>query len=151
MTEVWFYHLQRQPVARALPALLDKALERGWRIVLQAEDQALLDKLDELLWTYAPESFVPHGQAKDGDAERQAVFLTTGTENPNGAAMRLFVGKTAPGEALGTAAYERAILLFDGNDESELTHARAQWKVLKDGGSPLAYWQQTERGWERKM
>ena len=153
--EIWFYHLQRQPLDRALPALIEKALARGWKVALQGDEAARLDVLDELLWTYSKDSFVAHGKAGDGDAARQAVYLTLGTENPNGAALRLFVGKTVPGAALGAAAapgYERAVVLFDGNDEDELTHARTQWKALKDGGFSLAYWQQGERGgWDRKM
>lgn len=155
MTEIWFYHLQRQPLERALPALLEKAVARGWRVVLQSDDADQLETLDALLWTYAKESFMPHARAGAGDPARQIVYLTLGSENPNAAALRLFVGKTEPGAALGSAAtspYQRAIVLFDGNDEDELSHARMQWKTLKDAGFALAYWQQGERGgWEKKM
>jgi DNA polymerase IIIc chi subunit len=37
------------------------------------------------------ESFVAHGRARDGDSALQPVYLTVGLENPNGAALRLFV------------------------------------------------------------
>ncbi|MFL4968611.1 MAG: DNA polymerase III subunit chi, partial [Xanthobacteraceae bacterium] len=36
MTEILFYHLQGQPLDRVLPNLLERSLERGWRIVVQA-------------------------------------------------------------------------------------------------------------------
>jgi hypothetical protein len=36
MTEIHFYHLQRQSLERALPQLVEKCLERGWRCVVQA-------------------------------------------------------------------------------------------------------------------
>ena len=74
-------------------------------------------------------------------------------ENPNGAKLRLFVDSADVGGTLGSAAsaYERAILLFDGNDADQFDAARAQWKRLKEQGLGLTYWQQNERGgWEKK-
>jgi len=154
MPEIWFYHLQHQPLERALPSLLEKALERGWRVVVQAAADERLDALDDMLWTYAEASFLAHGRARDGDAELQPIYLTTGVENPNGARLRLFI-EAADVVALLSAepgkTYERLILLFDGGDEDQLASARAQWKLLKEQGYILAYWQQSERGaWEKR-
>jgi len=154
MPEIWFYHLQHQPLETVLPSLLEKALEKGWRVVVQASAEERLDALDTTLWTYADGSFLAHGRARDGDPEMQPVYLTTGAENPNGAQLRLLVeGADVPALfADGSCdAYERLILLFDGADEDQLTGARAQWKTLKEQGRTLAYWQQGERGgWEKK-
>src|SRR5438094_8596807 len=60
MTEVWFYHLQRQPLERALPALIEKSLAKGWRVTVQARSEERLDALDAWLWTYSDESFLAH-------------------------------------------------------------------------------------------
>jgi DNA polymerase-3 subunit chi len=40
MTEILFYHLQRHPLERVLPALIEKSLERGWRVVVQAASES---------------------------------------------------------------------------------------------------------------
>ena len=40
MTEVRFYHLQRKTLEQALPQLLEKTLERGWRAVVMAGSEA---------------------------------------------------------------------------------------------------------------
>lgn len=154
MPEVWFYHLVRQPLDRVLPTLLEKAAARGLRIVVQSGAPERVDALDAVLWTYNEESFLPHGTARDGDAELQPVYLTDGDENPNGATMRIFVdGASAAEAALSGAAqgYERLILMFDGNDEDAVADARAQWKSLKQADFALSYWQQNENGgWEKK-
>ncbi|MGO9132486.1 MAG: DNA polymerase III subunit chi [Methylovirgula sp.] len=154
MPEVWFYHLLHQRLERALPTLLEKALERGWRVVVQATAEERLDALDDTLWTYSDSSFLAHGRARDGDAAMQPIFLTTGSDNPNGARLRLFVEGADVAKLVTSEpceAYERFILLFDGNDEDQLLGARAQWKLLKEKGFNLAYWQQSERGgWEKK-
>ncbi len=118
-------------------------------MALQAGDEASLKRVDDLLWTYAPESFLPHGLASDKDAERQPVVLTGGSENPNGAALRIFLAG-APVDLAPDAAYARAILVFDGRAEEEVAGARRQWSALKGRGFPLAYWQQNEDGrWEK--
>ena len=44
MTEVLFYHLENQPVERVLPPLLEKSLERGWRVVVQAASEEYFGK-----------------------------------------------------------------------------------------------------------
>jgi DNA polymerase-3 subunit chi len=153
VTEVWFYHLQRQRLEAALPELLQKALDRGWRVVVQAASEERLDAIDQDLWTFSDTSFLAHGRARDGDPERQPIYLATGVENPNRAAARFFVEGAEIAAALAdpAACYERAINIFDGNAEAELTRAREQWRQLKSLGYPLTYWQQAETGrWERK-
>lgn len=153
MTEIWFYHLQRRPLERVLPTLLEKSLERGWRAVVQARTPERLEALDEILWTYADESFLPHGTAREGDPASQPVYLTEALDNPNGARLRILVEGADVAEALdaaGADAYERIILIFDGDDEAELTGARAQWKRLKEKGRPMSYWRQNDDGrWEK--
>ena len=153
MTDIWFYHLKRQPLERVLPNLIEKSLEKGWRVAVQARSEERLDALDSWLWTYSDESFLAHGRERDGDPALQPVYLTVGLENPNGAAFRLFIegAAMAPALAEAGAAYARAVALFDGNNEDELAAARAQWKVLKERGFALTYWQQGANGrWEMK-
>ena len=149
--EIWFYHLQRQPLERALPALLEKARERDWRVIIQTVDDLRLKALDDLLWTYKPESFLAHAQAGEKGAERQPILLTRGTGNANEAQLRIFVegAEIEPDDAF--AGYERIILMFDGGNEAELAAARRQWSALKAREATLAYWQQSDAGrWERK-
>jgi DNA polymerase-3 subunit chi len=149
--EVWFYHLTRQPLDRALPTLLERSIERGWRAVVQASSPERVGALDEWLWTYSEEAFLPHGLERDGDADMQPVYLTTGPENPNGARVRFFIERARVAPVIASdAAYDRALLMFDGNDEDELRDAREQWVELKAAGADLAYWRQNENGgWEK--
>jgi len=150
VTEVWFYHLTMQPLERVLPVLLEKTVQRGWRGVVQTGAEERLSALDDLLWTYSDESFLAHGTARDGDSEIMPVYLTAGTENPNGAQARFLV-HGADTSALVQDEYERVLILFDGNDDDQLQAARADWKRLKDAGFGVSYWQQSEAGgWDKK-
>lgn len=147
-TEVLFYHLERKPLEAVLPQLLELTLQRGWRAVLQASTPERLDALDTHLWTYAEESFLPHGTKKDGFSAEQPVFLTTGDDNPNGAAVRFCVDGAV---AAGFTDYTRIVYLFDGRSPEAVQQARGEWKRAKAAGCTVTYWQQIESGrWEKK-
>lgn len=148
MAEVLFYHLERQPLERVLPVLLEKTLERGWRAVVQTASQEYAEALDSHLWTYREDSFLPHGLASEGDAQRYPIVLTPETVNPNGAQVRFLVEGAPLPEAGG---YARVVLLFDGGNESAVAAARQSWKAARASGHDVTYWQQTETGkWEKK-
>jgi DNA polymerase-3 subunit chi len=151
--EIWFYHLQRQPLEAVLPILVERTLGRGWKAVIQAQTPERLAALDDLLWTFSEQSFVAHGSSRDGDAAMHAVWLTLDADNPNGASVRFFVEGADPTAALAdplAAPKERAIILFDGRDDDALNIARMQFRALRTGGHALSYWKQTEEGrWEK--
>jgi DNA polymerase III subunit chi len=148
MTEVHFYHLQSQPLERALPLLIEKCRERGWRCVVQAASDERVDALDSLLWTYRDDSFLAHGTDRDEEAAEHPVVLTTKPRNPNCAAVRFLVDGAA---ATDLSAYQRAIVLFDGNDPDAVDAARDQWKEAQGEGFEVVYWQQDKDGrWQKK-
>ena len=149
MTEVRFYHLQRQPLEKALPQLLEKSLERGWRVVVQTSSDERVEALDAHLWTYSDGSFLPHGTYRESEAARQPVLLTVQNDNPGGANVRFLIdGAPVPADA---ASYQRIVLLFDGEDDEAVAAARAQWADVKAQGFEVSYWQTDEQGrWQNK-
>jgi len=147
-TDALFYHLERQPLEAVLPLLLVKTLERGWRAVVHFGSEERLETIDQHLWTFDEQSFLPHGRRQDGHSARQPIYLTTSDENPNGAHVRFVVDGAEPPSPEG---YIRLVVMFDGRDESSVLAARQHWKALKEKGCAVTYWQQTEKGgWERK-
>lgn len=147
-TEVLFYQLERHPLDRVLPGLLEKTLARGWRATIQTGVEERLDALDALLWTYRDDSFLPHGKASGGYAAEQPVFLTIGEDNPNESSVRFLVDGADCSEI---ERYARIVYLFDGRDEDARAKAREQWKIAKSNGFAVTYWQQNEQGrWEKK-
>ncbi len=146
--EISFYHLTRTTLEAALPQMLEKTLERGQRAVVRAGSAERVEALNGWLWTYKDRGFLPHGSAQDGHAALQPVWLTETDERPNDAQV-LFLTDGATSEEV--ADFERCAVLFDGNNETALAAARAQWSGLKDAGHDLTYWQQNDEGrWEKK-
>jgi DNA polymerase-3 subunit chi len=143
-----FYHLQRRPLERVLPTLLERSIERGWRAVVQATSEERVDALDAHLWTFRDESFLPHGTWRDAEASEQPILLTIHDDNPNGAAVRFLIdGAPVPADSHG---YDRIVVLFDGEDPEAVAAARQRWSAGKAQGFEVTYWQTDEQGrWQR--
>lgn len=150
MTDVLFYHLTTRSLDEALPGLIERAYERGWRVMVQTGGPERSRHLSRVLWTFRPDAFVPHGCEGDGDeaAASQPVWLTSDAAAPNDPQIRFTVDGAAPPALDGL---ERAIFMFDGRDEDAVAGARAEWKRQKAAGHELTYWQQDEEGrWNRR-
>jgi DNA polymerase-3 subunit chi len=132
-----FYHLGASPLERVLPAIGEKVLASGERLLVVAEE-GLLARLDEQLWTYAREAFLPHGRDR---AETQPILLSAQPRPVNGATNLALADGVWREEALGFA---RTFYLFDGG---RLDEARGLWRTLKGRDeAELRYWKQDERG-----
>jgi DNA polymerase III subunit chi len=148
MTEILIYQLQRQALERVLPALIEKSLERGWRVIVQAASEERVEALDAHLWTFRDDSFLPHGTWREAEASEQPVLLMLRGDNPNGAAVRFLIdGVPMPAE---TESYQRIVLLVDGDDAEAVAAARAHWNEGKAKGLDVTYWRPDEEGrWQR--
>lgn len=143
--QVDFYHLTRVPLERALPQIAEKVIATGGRLVIVAGEEEQRARLDQLLWNYAAESFLPHGRTGGEDDARQPVLIAATPDATNGARNIALVDGLWREEALG---FDRAFHFFD---EERITEARVAWKGLADrDGVDRNYWKQNDAGrWEK--
>lgn len=153
MSEISFYHLQKQGVEEALPKLLEVITSRGMKSLVRGPE-VTLKKLDDALWTYSAPSFLPHGITGDkvfsGQDGNQPIILTPDNEgNPNGAKVLMALEAES---LVNFNGFDRICLMFDGRDPEATMAAREKWKTLKNDGESLTYWQQSDAGkWEKKL
>jgi DNA polymerase-3 subunit chi len=150
VTEVRFYHLQRARLEEVLPVILERCHQRGERVLVLAGSSERVEALAALLWTYRPDSFLPHGTARDGEAARQPIYLATpegeaelSNGGPNGAAV-LILSDGARHPRVGD--FKLVCELFDGHDEAAVAAARTQWRACKEAGHAVVYFQQSDSG-----
>ena len=55
--EILFYHLEHAKLLDILPSLLEKSLQRGWQVVVQARSDKQVDELNSALWTTSEDGF----------------------------------------------------------------------------------------------
>jgi DNA polymerase-3 subunit chi len=148
-TTIQFYHLLSTSATRAVPKLMEKALGAGNRIVMLLGDDASLKQMSDALWTSNPDSFLPHGSARDGHASAQPIYLTLADENPNNANILCVLDGSLPASA---AHYTKLLDVFDGANDAAVAAARTRWAHYKAQGFTLQYVkQQTGGGWKVEM
>ena len=91
MSRIDFYHLQKQNLEDVLPKLVEKAYATGSKIKIKIGNEARVEFINSLLWTFDEEAFIPHGSKKDGFAKEQPIWLSSEDDNPNQAEMLFLV------------------------------------------------------------
>lgn len=143
--KVDFYQLAGVPAEEVIASLAEKVLAAEGRLIVVAEDDAFLARLDRMLWDQGPASFLPHGLAGGADDARQPVLLSTSTDAPNRARHMLIADGLWRDAAL---IYDRSFYLFDG---ANLEAARAAWKALATKeGIERQYWAREGAKWVKK-
>ena len=83
MTRIDFYVLKDDSTeARLLFVcrLVDKAVRQGSRVFINVPDWTAAEVLDDLLWSFRPESFIPHALATSDEAGDVPVVLSAGLD-----------------------------------------------------------------------
>lgn len=148
MGAVYFYHMTQTPLEATLPALLEKSLAAGWRVLIRGTRASELERLDELLWLRPEDGFLPHGLAGGERDADQPVLL--GVDAPLGGRDALICVDGARLDPTEVAELTRASLLFDGGDAAAVDAARAQWRTVTAAGASAQYWSQDSGRWEKK-
>ena len=147
MPDIWFYHLEKTPLTQALPDLLEKVVQKGWRAYVHGHDDDKIEALNNELWVYKAASFLAHGREGNDLALRQPVLLGTSGDMTNTPDVYVSV---APVDFPDISHIRRGLIVFEGADNAHLGWAREQWKRLKNEGADLAYWKQNAQGrWEK--
>jgi len=145
--EYWFYHLESSSVEGILPGLLEKTRQKGWRALVKLPE-AQLKEIDEYLWTYKDDSFLPHGRDDEPMSEQQPITLSADIMDADGHQAVFLLGGT---EIEDMSGVQRCMVMINGRSETDVTRERQRWKALKDTGANLSYYQQNDRGgWDKK-
>ena len=128
-----------------IATLAEKVLDSDGRLLIIAEDEAQLARLDRILWDQGGTSFLPHGMAGGADDARQPILMSTSPDAPNQARNMLIADGQWREAAL---SYDRSFYLFD---DATLEGARLAWKLLAGReGVERRYWAREGGKWVRK-
>jgi DNA polymerase-3 subunit chi len=143
--QIDFYQLADIPAEQVIASLSEKVLEADGRLLIVADDEGFLARLDRVLWDQGASSFLPHGLAGGADDARQPILLSSSPDAPNQARNMLIADGTWREAAL---TYDRSFYLFD---DSTLEEARLAWKLLAGReGIERRYWAREGDKWVKK-
>ena len=136
MTRVDFYVLERTPAGErdvATCKLAHKAYRLGHRIYILTPDADQADKLDQLLWTFSPGTFVPHGLNSNETADPLPVVI--GPEEPPTEFDDVLISLVSQVPEC-FSRFRRVAEIVD-NDAEQKQHARARFRFYRERGYPL--------------
>ncbi len=146
MTEINFYNITKSSVEKLLPRLLEKILQEGSNISFLFKNIEVLQYMDDFLWTYKKESFIPHSTDDSMYYNSQPILLSLKDENINNADVLVTI------EGFLTEninKYMKIIDIFDGNDKEIFEDALVRIEKIKNKGYKVSYWKQDDSGWKK--
>lgn len=147
--DVAFYQLLKTPLERALPKLLEKVYQSGFRVLVVCEDDHKMETLNTVLWTFSTAAFLPHGN--QGDPKRQPIWLSLEPRNVNDSSI-VVVTNGAMIDNNPEKPYTKCLDIFDGNDVDKTKEARQRYLHYKKQGCSMTYWKQnSEGGWDKEV
>ena len=134
MTRVGFYVVQAAEPGQRLSVavrLADKAFQQGHRIFINATDEAQARALDELMWSFRPSSFLPHGL--HGQEHADTVAIGWGQEPHNHSDLLINLQLEIPSFF---SRFQRVAEVVT-QDPASLDALRASWTFYKERGYQL--------------
>ncbi|WP_070150926.1 DNA polymerase III subunit chi [Sphingobium phenoxybenzoativorans] len=119
-----FYQLSRDPVDKVLPAIAQRIIAGGGRLLVVAAEPERLDEIGQSLWSHQPASFLAHGHAQGENPSIQPILLSGKVEPSNGARYIALADGLWRDEAL---TFDRAFYFFDA---MTIEAARANWRIV---------------------
>lgn len=145
MTQIDFYVLPDTTLEARLDfacRLAETIQRKGYRLHLHAEDEAMARELDERLWTFRPDAYVPHALLGEGEGEAGAapdprIPVTIGwgaPPSPDQAVQALL--NLAPDIPEWFSRFERVAEIINQHQEV-LVAKRECWQTYKKRGYPV--------------
>lgn len=137
-----FYQLSRDPVEQVIPAIAQRLLDEGQRLLVVDRRDGALACLSASLWAWRPDAFPAHGLAHEEGARWQPILLASTDQPLNGARHIAFADGLWRD---GAFDFERVFYFFD---DTTITAARECWRMLKTRkGVAAQFWRQEGRKW----
>ena len=136
MTQVDFYLLQddsAQDRVRFACRLADKAYRLGKRVFIHTESADQTRQLDDLLWTFQQDSFVPHAIYQAEQSNPPPVLLAHDAEPDASSHVLINLAAEVP---LFFSRFERVAELINGNADIR-QQGRSRYSFYKTRGYPL--------------
>jgi DNA polymerase-3 subunit chi len=134
MTRVGFYVVQAAEQGHRLQVavrLADKAFQQGHRIFINAVDEIQARSLDELLWSFRPASFLPHGL--HGQEHSDTIAIGWGQEPQDHNDLLINLQLDIPSFF---SRFQRVAEVVT-QDPASLQALRESWKFYKERGYQL--------------
>lgn len=150
MTQIIFYNTAPLQVENTLFNLIEKSIENGYKSLLLFNDKDKCSAIDEKLWTYKQNSFLPHlsEDEKISDEIDIPIYLSTKNENPYKAELLFSIDGFLPDNINN---FERVIIIVDVNNKILLEEYKKYYHDINDDFEDIVFYKSDDNGkWTEK-
>ena len=137
MTEILFVEVTANRLEFRVCELAEGIYVRGERLQILAPDSGQASRLDDLLWTFRPDSFIPHGLMEPAGGNPPLPVVITTREEPVSGIEHLLMLEFASPEFLRSFAEAIHLVVVDDRDRREAS--RRYWVQLREAGFSLRH------------
>ncbi len=150
MTQIIFYNTAPLQVENTLFNLIEKSIENGYKSLLLFNDKDKCSAIDEKLWTYKQNSFLPHSSENEkiSDEIDIPIYLSTKNENPYKAELLFSIDGFLPDNINN---FERVIIIVDVNNKILLEEYKKYYLDINDDFEDIVFYKSDDNGkWTEK-
>jgi DNA polymerase-3 subunit chi len=137
MTEVLFIEVTTSRLQFRVCEIAEEIYGRGEKVQLLVPDPGQASRLDDLLWTFRPDSFIPHGLLEsNGGNPGLPVVISTREHTVPGIRHLLMLEFSSP-DFLRSFAQAIHLVVVDHRERREAS--RKYWVQLRDAGFALRH------------
>lgn len=143
--EINIYHIIEDNLVTSVIKLLNKVYSSGCRCLFFSPLKERIDVINNSLWTFSTNAFIPHGTKSMGFKELQPIYLTDEYENPNNATVLLMMDTFDYTKF--NHNFEKIMLVFA--DINKVDEAYKIYQDLKNENKIVNYWKQMTKSWKK--
>ncbi|MDC3081804.1 DNA polymerase III subunit chi [Paracoccaceae bacterium] len=146
LEKAFFYNSSHRDVVTDIAWLTQNIFTKNNRIVIFCTDQDTVEVVDDFLWSYRDDGFIPHSIKKHGETSLDPILVTTDLDGGYEHNILLALNGVLI-EEKDWQRFAKIYYFFDDQDNKEKENARSMWKSFSSLDVDCKYWINKKNKW----
>ena len=146
LEKAYFYNSAQRNVMVDISLLIEKLFKERKRILVRCKDQETVEVVNDFLWLYKEEAFIPHSIDKKDQTMYYPILITTDIEEEYKHDVLLALSGVLV-EEKDWKKFTNAYYFFDDQEYNEKENARLMWKSFSALNVVCKYWINKANRW----
>ena len=146
LEKAYFYNSSHRNVVVDISRLIEKLFKEKNRILVCCKDLETVEVIDEFLWAYKEDGFIPHSIDTKERSSIYPILITTNINEEFEHNILLALSGVLIKEK-DWRKFSKAYYFFDDQENNEKENAREMWKSFSALNIVCKYWVNKENKW----
>ena len=146
LEKVYFYNSSQRDILADIAVLAEKLFLKNEGILIFCTDQETVSVVDNFLWAYREDSFIPHSINNNEETSGHSILITTSIDERYEQDILLVLNGGLIREK-DWQKFTKIYYFFDDQDNEEKEIARSMWKSFSSLNAECKYWVNKKNKW----